>query len=407
MHLHFGHQLAEVDPADRSSHRRNADLEHLAAFLFRFVADERRIVELDRTELVRRLGWARRLDLRFRHDFPVDERVYQPISGTVAEIEAALEVFVGGYLALVGTSGSGKSTTLTQMLRYRPGHRVIRYYAFVRGDTAQGRGEAAAFLSDMTLAIRRSGVDAPGSTATLPETRSELAELFGCQLAALHEEWRANGTRTLIFIDGLDHIEREQRPEHSLVDVLPPPSQVPDGVLIILGSQSIGLRGLPARTKGQLEEPGRTLTMQRLERRDVIGIATSSLSGDAMSDVDLEAVWRASAGHPLALAYLLQRLALAPDNDARRAVLEVIAPFEGEIEQDYRSHWDTLRDDADLRDLMGLLCRLRGSIDLDLLASLTSEAVLERFVAGAAHFFTMRAPAVGRFSITVSGSICS
>jgi len=162
---------------------------------------------------------------------------------------------------------------------------------------------------------------------------------------------------------------------------------VPEGVLIILGSQSIGLRGLSTRTLGQLEEPGRTLIMQRLQRRDVIGITTSSLSGDALSDVDLEAVWRASAGHPLALAYLLKRLALAPDADARRAVLETIVPFEGEIEQDYRTHWDTLSDDADLRDLMGLLCRLRGSINLDLLASLTSEAVLERFVAGAAHFF--------------------
>ena len=397
VHLHLGYPLAEVDPANRSARRRNADIEHLAAFLFRLVADERRIVELDRAELVRRLGWARRLDLRFRHDFPVDARVYQPISATVAEIEAALGAFLGGYLALVGTPGSGKSTTLTQMLRYRPGHRVIRYYAFVRGDAAQGRGEAAAFLSDLTLAIRRSGVDAPGSTATIPETRSELADLFGCQLAALHEQWRANGTRTLILIDGLDHIEREQRPEHSLIDVLPSPSQVPDGVLIILGSQSIGLRGLPARTKGQLEEPGRTLTMQRLERRDVIGIATSSLSGDAMSDVDLEAVWRASAGHPLALAYLLQRLALAPDAVARRAVLEAVAPFEGEIEQDYRTHWDTLRHDAALRDLMGLLCRLRGSIDLDLLASLTSEPVLERFVAGAAHFFDQESASRWRF----------
>lgn len=228
VHLHLGYQLAEVDPADRSSRRRNADLDYLAAFLFRLVADERRVVELDRAELVRRLGWARRLDLRFRHDFPVDERVYQPINGTVAEIEAALGAFVGGYLALVGTPGSGKSTTLTQMLRYRPGHRVIRYYAFVRGDTAQGRGEAEAFLSDMTLAIGRSGVDAPGFTTTLPETRAELAELFGRQLAALHEEWRTNGTRTLILIDGLDHIEREQRPEHCLIDVLPSPNQVPE-----------------------------------------------------------------------------------------------------------------------------------------------------------------------------------
>lgn len=164
-HLHLSHRLAEVGATDRAARSRDADLNHLAAFLFRLVADERRTVEMGRAELVRRLGWARRLDLRFRHDFPVDERVYRPISGTISEVEAALRTFDGGYLALVGTPGSGKSTTLTQMLRYRPSHRVIRYYAFVRGDTAQGRGEAESFLSDVTLAIRRSGVDAPGPTA--------------------------------------------------------------------------------------------------------------------------------------------------------------------------------------------------------------------------------------------------
>ena len=82
---------------------------------------------------------------------------------------------------MVGTPGSGKSTTLTQMLRYRPSHKVIRYYAFVWGNTAQGRGEAEAFLSDVTLAIRRSGVDASGPNVTMPETRAELAELARSQ----------------------------------------------------------------------------------------------------------------------------------------------------------------------------------------------------------------------------------
>ncbi len=386
-HLHLGHRLTEPRPGDRASQRREADLDHLAAFLFRLVADERRTVEIDRAELVRRLGWARRLDLRFRHEFPVDDRAYQPIAGTVAEIETALKTANGGYLALVGTPGSGKSTTLTKMLRYRPGHRVIRYYAFVRGDTALGRGEAEAFLSDVTRAIEKSGVVAQGPGSTLPETRAELAELLGGQLAALHDDWRENGVKTLILVDGLDHVAREQRPEHSLVDVLPSPTEVPDGVLIVLGSQSIGLHGLPPRALAQLAEPGRTLTMRRLERRDVIEIATSSLPREALADVDLEALWRVSAGHPLALAYLLKRLALSPDGDARRSALDAAAPFVDTVEQDYLTYWNTLRNDAEVRDLLGLLCRLRGAIDLDFLAVLTSVAVLDRFIANAAYLF--------------------
>jgi len=386
-HLHLGHRLATTDPNDRAGRRRDTDIDHLAGFLFRLVADDRRTVQMNRADLVRQLGWARRLDLRFRHDFPVDDRLYRPISGTVSEVEAALGAFDGGYLALVGTPGSGKSTTLTQMLRYRPRHRVIRYYAFVRGDTAQGRGEAEAFLSDVTLAIRRSGVDTPGPSAMLAETRAELADLFGRQLAALHEDWRANGVKTLVLVDGLDHIMREQRPEHPLLDVLPSPNDVPDGVLLILGSQTVGLGNLTAGIRSQLGEAGRTLTMHRLDRRDVIEIAASSLPDGAVTDVDLDAVWTASTGHPLALAYLLKRLALASGADARRALLDATQPFSGEIERDYHKHWETLRADVETRELLGLLCRLRGSIDLDLIASLRSGAVLERFVASAAHFF--------------------
>lgn len=317
----------------------------------------------------------------------MDERLYRPISGTVSGIEVALQVFQGGYLALVGTPGSGKSTTLTQMVRYRPGHRVIRYYAFVRGDTALGRGEAEAFLSDVTLAIRRSGIDATTHASGLPETRAELADLLGRQLAVLHEDWRTNGVKTLILVDGLDHIEREQRPEHSLLDALPSPSDVPDGVLFVLGSQTVGIEALATGVRSQLAEAGRTLTMHRLNRRDAIDIATSSLPGEAVADLDLDAVWSASAGHPLALAYLMKRLVLAPNTDARRVILNSTQPFTGEIELEYRAHWDALRGDRELQELLGLLCRLRGAIDLDFLASLTSEAMLERFVASAAHYF--------------------
>jgi hypothetical protein len=80
-HLDLGFRLAgEYDDStsDRSDHRTLADLDHLASLLFRLVADERRIIELSAAELIRALGWQRRLDLRFRHEFPVDERLYRP-----------------------------------------------------------------------------------------------------------------------------------------------------------------------------------------------------------------------------------------------------------------------------------------------------------------------------------------
>lgn len=55
-HLDLGYRLADPDPMERKARRRVTDLNHLASFLFRLVADERRNVELSRAELVRGPG---------------------------------------------------------------------------------------------------------------------------------------------------------------------------------------------------------------------------------------------------------------------------------------------------------------------------------------------------------------
>jgi len=72
----------------------------------------------------------------------VDERIYQPIENTAREIKNAIGSRARGYVALIGGPGTGKSTTLTQTLRYKTGLRVVKYYAYVRDDPSLGRGEA-------------------------------------------------------------------------------------------------------------------------------------------------------------------------------------------------------------------------------------------------------------------------
>jgi len=62
-------------------------------------------------------GWTDRFELRFKHEFPVDERLYQPIEDTVAALDDAIKRFSRGYITLM-VARSGKSTTLTQTLRY-------------------------------------------------------------------------------------------------------------------------------------------------------------------------------------------------------------------------------------------------------------------------------------------------
>lgn len=389
-HLDLGFRSHGTGPED-AGERRASDVEALGRLLFNTVAREQRVVELERAGLVAALQWERRLDLRFHHEFPVDVKSYRPVSATVVEIERALGSFDSGYVALIGPPGSGKSTTLTQTLRHRPGFRIIRYYAFVRNDAAQGRGEAEAFLSDVTVALRRAGIKTAEAMGRLPETRVELQALLGQQLTLLHDDWRQNGVKTIILIDGLDHIEREQSPQHPLFEILPLPGSVPEGVLFILGSQQVGLNGLAARIRTQLDAPGRTLQMGRLDRRDVRSIAAGRLP-DFADESATAVLWALSGGHPLALAYLLDRLVTAADASERAAILASTAPFGSDITEDYAVYWAALTDDDDVRALLGLVCRLRGAVDLDLLSDVSTPDVLRRFVSRAAHYFHKETP---------------
>jgi len=223
------------------------------------------VVQIERDELLARLGWEKRFDFRFKHDFYVDEVLYQPIQSTIDELDKSISMHLQGYVAMLGTPGSGKSTTLTQSYRYKSGFRVIRYYAFVRDDTAPQRGEAQNFLHDLVLALWREGFRGK-SGVSFPENRQELLEVLGSQLGQLSEDWTTNKTRTLVLIDGLDHIEREQNPERSLITDLPLPDQIPDGVIFLLGSQKIELEGINPRISEHLKAAGRTLTIAPLAR---------------------------------------------------------------------------------------------------------------------------------------------
>ena len=384
--LHFNYQLPSYESTQgREESRRVRDIDQIFRLLFEIAGGEQRRIQLDRDELLQRLVWEDRFKLRFRHEFQVDEKLYQPIATTVADLEASLKRYTQGYLALIGTPGSGKSTTLTQTLRYRRGFRVIRYYAFVQDDARLGRGEAVNFLHDLTLALKQQGVSGQGTS--YPESREELLEQLSSQLSELHERGQKEGTRTLILIDGLDHIEREQSPARTLLKDLPLPEQVPDGVLFILGSQTLNLIGLSSRIQAHLGEEGRTLTMRPLDRQGVFGVIESAPFQLPLSYEQKEKILSLSDGHPLALSYLLQKLGPATQAEQVEAILTATNPYQGHIEQDYEVYWKSLEEYLDIRDLLALLCRLRGAIDPNEIIKWVPETVAERFSKHTRHYF--------------------
>lgn len=388
--LEFGYTLPKIDaPTTREQMILKQDLEDLTLELFDLVADPEYIIELTRRELLIKLGWMNRLEYRNPHEFPIDENLYQPIEETVEEILSAIKKLPGGYIALLGSPGSGKSTTLTKTLR-DSSERVIYYYAFVPDaqDPQTLRGESANFLHDMVLKLEELGFHEGESICGFE--RELLLKKFHSQIQKLHEDWKVSGTKTIILIDGLDHIEREQHPDRSLLEDLPAPNQVLEGVYFILGSQTD--LPIPSRIQTSIHTRERRIEMQPLKRQSVFNILDKS--GKEYSSLQKEKIFTLCAGHPLSLAYLLNHLSEASNDQEIGNILENTETFKGNIEQQYYSYWKQIEDDYELIDLLGLLTRIRGAIDLTWIKTwYENKSVIHRLQQKMGHYFRREKPA--------------
>lgn len=387
--LEFRYDLPKIDtPTTREQTIVKQDLDDLTLALFDMVADPEYIIELTRRELLRRLGWKSRLEYSNPHEFPIDENLYQPIEETVEEISSAIKKLPGGYIAVLGSPGSGKSTTLTKTLR-DSSERVVFYYAFVPDaqDPQTLRGESVNFLHDIVLKLEELGFHEGEGICGFE--RGVLLKKFHSQIQKLHEDWKATGTKTIILIDGLDHIEREQHPDHSLLKDLPAPNQIPKGVYFILGSQTD--LPLPSSVQASVRNCERRIEMKSLKRQSVFNILDKS--EQKYSSLQKEKVFSLCAGHPLSLAYLLNRLLEASNDREIESILENTESYKGNIEEQYYSYWKQIESDYDLIDLLGLLARIRGAIDLSWIKTwYDNESVIYRLHQKMGHYFKREDP---------------
>jgi Cdc6-like AAA superfamily ATPase len=370
-----------ASPSARDRQARFRDLNDLAQAFFNWVAAPRPEVEIPRSQLIEELRWHGRLELRHPHEFR-EPAIYQEIEPTVDSLKQSLERLAGGYILLLGTPGSGKSTLLTQTLKYRQ-ERSVRYYAFVPQAQNTNRGESENFLHDITLMLAergfRAGQSLPGFDRLL------LAERLDAQLRLLHEDWQQKGRRTILLIDGLDHIPREQSPTRSLLADLPSPSRVPDGVYILLGSQTDQLRDLPSDVVDQIQQPERRITMEPLGREAVRSIVSQAGFGPSLTAEEQDRIYQLSGGHPLALDYLLNRLRFSSSGISQ--LLANVEPFPGRIDAQYTAHWRQIQSDWELVVLLAMLARVRGGIEIPWVETWASRNALYRLHSDFSHYF--------------------
>ncbi|WP_321477969.1 ATP-binding protein [uncultured Paludibaculum sp.] len=353
--------------------------------LFELPADQVRVIHLSREQLIRSLGWTDRFEFRAQHSFPVPA-AYEPITATNERLRLAIRQLVSGYIGLIGAPGSGKSTLLAALAADNHSERIVQYYAYVPDSRTplSLRGESETFLHDIVLSLERAGYSVgPGLGGG---SRSQLSQRLHEQLARLHVDWESTGRKTLIIVDGVDHIEREQRPDRSLLCDLPAPEEIPDGILFIIGSQKEQLKDLPDSVHFQLASPERRLDIAPLDKEAVYAITRRVLSNVTFLSEIQESIFIVSTGHPLALALILQRLCEALDCEGARAILDEWDANPGGVDAQYHSYWRSIETNRELRHLLACVARLRRPVDLDWLQEWNSIETI-RNLRSVRHYF--------------------
>ncbi|RLK24444.1 AAA domain-containing protein [Micromonospora sp. M71_S20] len=368
--------------------QRTEDIGHLAAALHRRVQDSEagQAVVLTSEDVAALAGFGSRGRARHLHRFPIDLDRYTPLLGAEQELAAALESAPNGYLCVLGPPGSGKSTLLAHAT---PGlaDRVVTYLAFLPGDAAAaGRVSATDFLHDVVVQLEASQLKVRKS---LPERDvNELRLRFRDLLSAASAEFTQTGRRTLLIIDGLDHVARA-RVSQPLLDELPAPEAVPAGVVIVLGSQTLAplnpkiqhhLSGsLENGTKRTVDLTGHRLTAAAVE--DVCRRLVEAAPALALTTRQITRVVQLVGGHPLALAYVTnalidlvdERTAVdEPDADGSTKIpadavddaLDRCVRYSGSVADDYAAYLAELPDSEVLQALLGDLARLRSPINI-------------------------------------------
>ena len=336
---------------------RSQDTRSLSDALYRRVGSASGVVELDTDGVLALMGWTSRVLLRRRHAFPVDLDTYVPLSAAIDELQRLTARLDQGYVAVIGPPGSGKSTLLSQALTGSK-DRLVRYFAYVPGASPLTTAMTSeAFLHDVVLMLNRQGLrvqDHLPPDGSLEELRRSLAE----GLDAASVDFTTTGRRTLIIIDGLDHVDRELRDDRGLLKDLPRPDAVPQGVLIVVGSRTLDPLGPHAQSQVQERSSMIDLRSHRLSRADIREICSRAPATAHLPQHLHDDIAHRSDGYPLAVGYLINLLHGADAESAERSLAEA-RTFKGDVAGDYRAIWETFRDDDEVIELLAVCSRLR------------------------------------------------
>jgi len=264
---------------------------------------------------------------------------------------------------LQGSPGSGKSTLLNQWSKGLK-KRIVRYYAFdfVNPSSHKNfheRGNATYLFYDLVFQLKEAGIY---KRDILPyKDLFFLKDVFNEQLKAVGDEFATSGKTTIIIIDGLDHVPREYKlTTDSFLRALPLPASVPEGVFIILGSQSYDLDDIQQEIKTEFQKGDRTIQIDSLKKEEVYKYISNLNISIQLSDTQKLQVFEKSQGHPLYLSYLIEKII---ESDSVDDTINSFEAIDGNIETYYQKIWNPIQQEEDLIQFLGLIARINGSIN--------------------------------------------
>ena len=371
----FGYRQELIEVADANLDARKWDIVCLNRRIQELVARPGTENPVTYRELMASLGWSNRFETIYDHNLVVPEESYTPNSRGLAMLDAAILGKAKGYVFLKGTPGSGKSTLLTQWVRGRA-NPYVRFYAFdflhpSQRNNDSSRGKSTTFLNDIVKQIHKAGIL---DKTTLPPVieLSVLKARFYSQLDSISDNYKKSGVPFIIIVDGLDHITREYKEcQEKLMDVLPSPNDIPEGVIFVLGSQHFDCLGLNTAIETETTKADNLVEMPPLSRMETVELSKRLLATDVATTAVLEKCWRKSQGHPLSLRYLLNQIC-----NEGTGVLDSIDDAPEGVDDYYARIIGPLLDKASLKQALGLISRITSVVKIDDVRALCEEETL-------------------------------
>ena len=206
------------------------------------------------------------------------------------------------------------------------------------------------------------------------ELRQQLAD----QLDMAGIDFANSNRRTIVVVDGLDHVERDYPSTDNLLAELPRPAELPAGVLFVVGSRT--LVPLPSHARQQVDERQAVVDLEqhRLSPATILDLCRRAPVTSDLAEPVHQKIAELTSGHPLALGYLLNRLRDVDPGQAED-VLATAPSYEGDIGAEYRAVWDSIEDDDDLVEILAMCSRLRVGFTSDWLGSWAPSSAVRAF----------------------------